>query len=307
LGVPLVVRGDVVGALSIGRFEVHDFEPDDITVAQAFAEQVAAAVHNARLYRSVRQQAEALETAYGQLTDMERQRTDYYSLIVHDLRAPLTIASGYLELLEDEVGSGPLNDQQRMMLTGVRQATERMLTLANDLLDYSKIEAGFLSISPSKVDLVELLKTEVEELRMLAASNRQRLTWIPPLVPVFVHADPHRLRQVINNLVMNAVKYTPSGGQIEVRVKSDAGQARVEVQDNGPGVPVALQPGLFEAYRQLPMASSSRPIKGTGLGLFIVRHLVAAHGGQVGVVSSGEPGEGSTFWFSLPLAPSEAD
>ncbi len=298
LGIPMIARDEVIGVLSLDFAHSHAVSPDEMTTAEAFAEQAACAVQNARLYQS-------LAEAHEELKKADRQRAEYYSLVIHDMRSPLTVALGFIEMLLEPLQDETLAESQRFMLGQTQEAVERVLTMVNDFLDYSKIEAGYLRLEKKVIDLGELVDKTVEELRAMAASKGVNLAWKTPSPALFVQGDGRRLQQVIENLLVNAFKYTDEGGTVEVRIGPEGDQVKVEVQDTGIGIPPEMQPLLFDAYRAMAGGRLSRNMRGTGLGLFIVKRIVEAHGGSVGLHSTGVPGEGSTFYFMLPLAPEE--
>jgi signal transduction histidine kinase len=298
LGIPMVARGEVIGALSIDFDQPHSFSPGELITAGAFAEQAAAAVQNARLYQS-------LERTHEELKKLEQQRAEYYSLVVHDMRSPLAVAIGFIEMLLDPSEGEPLVESQRFMLRQTGEALDRVLGLVNDFLDYSKIEAGYLILETEPVALGALVDETIEEIRAMAAKKGVVILWKAPSPDPIVQGDEKRLRQVVENLVVNAIKYTDKGGAVEVRVGQEGREGRVEVQDTGVGIPPETQPLLFDAYHALTGSKLKRALRGTGLGLFIVKRIVEAHGGAVGLHSTGVPGEGSTFYFTLPLASGE--
>jgi signal transduction histidine kinase len=175
--------------------------------------------------------------------------------------------------------------------------TEILLTLINDLLDMSRIQAGKFSLNPQPVRLKELARAAMTHLTGLAEQKRQGLYLDAEDDLPVVKADQQRVSQVILNLVGNAIKFTPEGGRIDVRLRHAPDGVRVEVKDNGIGIARADQLRLFHPFTQVD-SSSTRAKGGTGLGLSISKALIEAHGGAIGVESA--PGAGSTFWFTLP-------
>jgi signal transduction histidine kinase len=222
------------------------------------------------------------------LQEMHELRSTFTSMLIHDLRSPLTIINGYLQLLEGSAQTLP--DKHRRYLTSIREACGRMIRLIGDILDVSKLEEGKLGLEREAVDLVRLLGGIVE---------RSVVVDFEPAVPTLdVSADPRRLEQVLTNLLGNALKFTPPSGRIAVLLNREADAASVTVSDSGPGIPAHEMPLLFEKFSQAT-AGKSASGPSTGLGLVICRHLVEAHGGRIWAES--EPGQGSRFIFLLPL------
>ncbi len=234
--------------------------------------------------------------------EVDRLKSEFVATVSHELRTPMTAIKGYVELLLKGV-VGPLNEQQARFLEVVRTNTDRLSALVNDLLDISRIEAGKIAFTPQPVSLPELVDEVLAEARHIAEEEGRTMTFVAEvpadLPPVW--GDRERLRQILANLVDNGYRYTPDGGQVLVRALLQADEVQIDVVDNGIGIPPAEQERIFERfYRgENPLVMGSA---GTGLGLPIVRHLVEMHGGRIWVTSSGVPGEGSVFSFTLPLA-----
>jgi two-component system, sensor histidine kinase and response regulator len=228
--------------------------------------------------------------------EMQELRGTFTSMLVHDLRSPLTIINGYLQLLEGSAEALP--GKHRRYLTSIREACTRMIRLIGDILDVSKLEEGKLALEREPVDLVALSGEIVERLGPVATQHSVLLVFEPAVASLTVLADPRRLEQVLMNLLGNALKFTPSGGRIGVTLDSDGVGALVTVSDSGPGIAAHEMPLLFEKFSQTSAAKGARG-PGTGLGLVICRHLIEAHGGRIWAES--EPGHGSRFIFRLPL------
>ncbi len=225
------------------------------------------------------------------LTELQDLRAGFTSMLVHDLRSPLTVIQGYAQLL----GPGSPNEKHRKGLHEIQGACDRMLRLISEILDLSKLEAGRLALEPRPVDLVTLIADVVDRLQPVAAPKEIRLEFPSrPMEPVM--ADARRIEQVLMNLLNNALKFTPSGGTITVEAADCDDGLEVTVTDTGPGIAAKEVPLLFEPFRQ---ASTGRNTPGgTGLGLVVCRHLVEAHGGQIWAKST--VGVGSRFTFRLP-------
>jgi signal transduction histidine kinase len=216
-------------------------------------------------------------------------------LISHDLRTPLTSIMGYLELTLDDT---PLSDEQRGYLEVVERNSQRLLHLVNDLLFVARLEAGQLDLNPAPLDLAGIVRQAVEEAMPRAQAKGVTLTCNAEDLPKLT-ADKGRMFQLLDNLVSNAVKFTPEGGSVAVRVTREEDGACVEVADTGIGIARADLDRLFERFFRASTARDEQ-IPGTGLGLYIARAIVEAHGGSIHVTS--ERGAGTTFRAELPFA-----
>jgi PAS domain S-box-containing protein len=278
--VPLRTQERVIGVMTISRTHPRArFGPADVTTAEDLAARAALALENARLYREVQQAV--------------RMRDEVMRIVAHDLRDPLgTIALSTRLLLETPASDVPTRSRQL-------EAIQRSVGLANrlirDLLDVARMEAGRLTIAPEAVDPGALARDSVEAMRPLAEESGVNLEIDVPRGLPEVRADADRVRQVFWNLVGNAIKFTPEGGSIRVRVEGLPRAVRFSVVDSGPGIAPEQVPHLFETFWQ------ARKGEGAGLGLPIARGIVEAHGGRMGVET--RVGEGSTFHFTLPLVP----
>lgn len=243
---------------------------------------------------------EELRANHSKLQDLDRLKSEFVNAVTHELRTPLTSVIGYAELLEDEV-SGPLTPSQREFVRQIQLGSRRLEYLLNDLLDFARLEAGTFRLRYETSDACAKVREVVESLKPLADVARLNLSIDCPDEPVLLLMDGQRMGQVLINFVSNALKFTPPGGAIVVRLSTDADHLRCEVEDTGDGIAEEDLPKLFKRFSQLKAGIAKG--KGTGLGLAISKALVEAHGGAIGVTS--ELGRGSTFWFTLPLHPAE--
>jgi signal transduction histidine kinase len=188
-------------------------------------------------------------------------------------------------------------EQVHEMAVEINRAAEHMERLVEDLLDLSRIEAGRLRLQPLALDLEELLRSAARDVARTSSRHNVRVD-LPAFLPA-IRADRVRVRQVLDNLLGNAVKYSPDGGTVTLQASGHEGEVRVAVSDQGPGIPLEVQPRLFEAFYRVE-GELTRKVRGTGLGLAITRHLVELHGGKIWVES--QVGRGSTFAFTLPIA-----
>jgi K+-sensing histidine kinase KdpD len=284
---PLTIGAEAVGMLSLVRREPDSFTQDEIELISLLGRLVATAVQNIRAYEAERRTAEELRR-------LSALRADFVSLVSHELRSPMAAVIGAARTLQDRWRS--LTPEQReSFLALIGDETNRLATLISDVLDTSRIEAGTFTYSFSDVDIGELIRESVaaaevgqDEVRVWAeASDR-----LPP-----VRGDRARLRQVLVNLIDNAVKYSEAGGEVEVRAYPDDGRIRIDVCDRGPGIPYDQQKVIFEKFGRATAAGKVKP--GTGLGLFIARSIAEAHGGTLHVAST--PNRGATFTLALPV------
>lgn len=220
-------------------------------------------------------------------------KDQFLSTMSHELRTPLNAVLGFSDLLNEE-RYGPLNERQRRYVNHIHTAGKHLLRLINDILDLSKIEAGRLQLTIENVALKTTFAEVVDTMRPLADKKSQTLANFQD-VDLSVQADPTRLKQVLMNLIGNAIKFTPEGGRIELAARKDGEMVRMEVRDSGPGIPPEEQKRIFEAFYRL--RQSSNAAEGTGLGLAITQRLVELHGGQLGLES--QQGSGSCFYFTL--------
>jgi len=230
------------------------------------------------------------------LLELDRLKDEFLSLVSHELRTPLTSIRGYLDLVLDEE-AGELNPEQRRFLKAVERNSGRLLRLVGDLLFVAQADAGRLTLERAKVDVAALAAECVEAARPVADQRSIELHLAAEPVPALV-GDRGRLAQVLDNLVSNALKFTPEGGRVEVRTSVTDDYVRLEVEDSGIGIPAEEQPRLFERFFRAASATE-QAIPGTGLGLAIVKAIVEAHAGRIEVVSA--PGKGTTFLVELPL------
>jgi len=232
------------------------------------------------------------------LKELDRLKTEFVATVSHDLRTPLTTIQGYVELLPKV---GPLNERQSQFVERVEGSVQNITDLINDLLDIRRIEAE-LDLEMEPCDLRDLIDDAVEPLRALAEEKAQTLRWERPEGLPVVRANPRRLKQVVTNLVNNAIKYTPEGGRVSVEAAQDDDHVVVRVIDNGIGIPPSEQPHIFDRFYRVE-SEETADIKGTGLGLSIVKAVIEKHNGRVWVDST--PGGGSIFTFVLPALEEE--
>jgi len=230
------------------------------------------------------------------MVEAEQMKADFHSMIAHDLRSPMSVIQGYVSLMATGK-TGEMTDTQTEFLESVSRKITEMTALLNDFLDISKIDAGFVNLKCEDMDLGELVREVVADLQPMADGSQIGMTVDLPSTAVQIHADPLRLTQIMRNLVSNAIKYNHEEGWIRLAVEREQEWARVSVADGGIGMSADEIAVLFEPYTR---GSTQRTIKGVGLGVVIIKKLVEAHGGQITVTS--EPGQGSEFIFTIPVA-----
>jgi signal transduction histidine kinase len=230
----------------------------------------------------------------SQLRQMEETKREFFATVSHELRSPLTSIRGAADLLRDGV-PGPLTEKQERLMDIISQSSERLLRLVNQILEMSRLRAGLVELDRKPLNLAWLVDRVVDELHPRAeeagvALERERLganfTYL---------GDEERLHQLVVNLGANAIRFTPRGGRVVVRVIDTGAELELQVEDTGVGIPADALPHIFDAYRQ-----AHRERGGTGLGLAIVRGIVDAHGGRV--TAESQEGKGSRFTVLLPRA-----
>lgn len=281
LCVPLPVRGRILGAMTVLTIgSERKYGPSDRRMVEDFARRAAFAVDNARLYR--------------QAQDAIRMREDVLAIVSHDLRNPLAAIQLNANLLGRLLPEGT-DARGRKLVEGILRSTARMERLIRDLLDASRIEAGRLVLERQRHSVVALVQEAVEMLRPLANQHSVRLDMDVPSRPCEVLCDRERILQVLSNLVGNAIKFTPAGGLVTIGIECRPSEVQVSVRDTGIGIPESSLPRLFERYWQARESEH----RGAGLGLFIARGIVEAHGGRIWAES--KVGQGSVFSFTLPV------
>ncbi|MDP9232546.1 MAG: HAMP domain-containing histidine kinase [Actinomycetota bacterium] len=289
LATPLLQGARSIGMLSLVRREPESFTPDEIELAGLLGRLVASAVQNIRAYEAERKTVEELRR-------LSALRADFVSLVSHELRTPMAAVIGSARTLQQrwrELSA----DQRESFLELIASETGRLATLISDVLDTSRIEAGTFSFRFSDVDVGQLVRDSVATAQ-LGRDEVQVLAEVREPLP-HIRGDSERLRQVLMNLIDNAIKYSQSGGEVEVRAYGEDGRVRIDVRDRGPGIAKDDQRLIFEKFGRVTGGGATKP--GTGLGLFIARSIAEAHGGALDVVSS--PDQGSTFTLELPLGP----
>jgi PAS domain S-box-containing protein len=297
--VPMHSRGKVVGVLSAMSHSPHEFTEREITLLQAIANQVGAAAENAQLFHAVREHALNLEEAYARLQEADQLKDELIQNVSHELRTPLTFVKGYVELLmAGDMGS--LTEAQYTSLEVVSRKTDHLSKLVGEFITLETVNPQTLQRGLVRLDQLARAALEACRPAAVAAGITVHAEISEGLPPVF--ADASRVSQVFDNLLANAIKFSPDGGTVSVRLAQDGQWLRAEITDTGIGIPGDRIARVFERFYQVD-GSARRRFGGAGLGLTIVKRIVEAHGGQIGVESV--MGEGSTFYFTLPVVPEE--
>ena len=292
VAVPILAGGRLQGVLATAGRGDRPLDERIPRMAEAVAERAGPALQNAQLWSDL-QERMAREQAATRVKD------DFLSIVSHELRTPLTSIQGYSQLLEARL-RGELDGESKEMahLRVIRSQVGRMRRLVDDLLDVSRIDRrGGVSIEPIDFDLVEEIRDAVARLRR-EHPERTVAVSAPDSLPV--HADRDRLAQVLSNLLENAVKYSPDGGPIEVVAERRGGDIEVRVSDTGVGIPAEHRENVFERFYQADGDAGRRRFGGLGLGLYISRAIIDAHGGRIWAAANTEAESGSVFGFRIP-------
>ena len=325
LGVPLFSKDQVVGMVSLTRQEVGAFSPEDVLMATTFALQAAVAFENATLYEEitrfnqqlelmVQQRTEELAKALAKLERMDKNKTDFINVAAHELRTPLTIMMGYLGMLQAD-GVVKANTLLTQALGGILKGTERLHEIINSMLDVARIDNQALALKPESVAISTIMRRVQNDCRGFLEERKQVLEMVDLEGLPFAKGDPLQLLKVFQNIVINAIKYTPDGGKITISGRGmqddQIGDCLdIQVQDTGIGIDLVQQEAIFEKFYSTGQVSlhssgkSSYKGGGPGLGLAIARGIVLAHGGRIWVESAGYDEAtcpGSCFHILLPV------
>jgi signal transduction histidine kinase len=278
---PLAARGRSLGVMTLVLSDdSRHYGPRDLALAQELARRAALAIDNARLYQEAQRAI--------------RARDEFLSIAAHELRNPVTVLKGAADLLHrPPPDPDAAVARQERLLDQIAKAADRLVELTDDLLDISRIQLGQLPLRPEPLDLAVLIPEVVGRYRERPGGAERLRLDVPATVPLV--ADAGRLEQVLVNLIDNAFKYSPDGGEIAVTLRREDGGARVQVRDEGIGLPAEALESIFEPFGR---AENTSGIPGMGLGLFICRSIVERHGGRIWAESAGED-QGATLhlWF----------
>jgi signal transduction histidine kinase len=285
-----MMRGDeAIGLLSVVRLVPGPLSDKQIALLKSFAAQAVIAIENVRLFREIEDKSHQLETA-------SRHKSEFLANMSHELRTPLNAIIGFSEVLAEKM-FGEINDKQAEYLADILESGRHLLSLINDILDLSKIEAGRMELEPADFDLPGAIDNALTLVRERA--HRHGITLLRNVDERLgmICADERKVKQVLLNLLSNALKFTPAGGRIDVQAIVRDGDVEISVTDTGVGIAPEDQVAVFEEFRQV--GATAKKIEGTGLGLAISRKFIELHRGKIWAKS--EMGAGATFTFTLPL------
>jgi signal transduction histidine kinase len=286
--VPMLGRDQAIGAIGVTRREPGGFSDDEIALLQTFADQAVIAIENVRLFKE-------LEAANRELAAASHHKSEFLANMSHELRTPLNAIIGFSEVLTDRM-FGELNEKQDEYLKDIYASGTHLLSLINDILDLSKIEAGRMELELTDFHLPTALDNALTLVRERAGRRSISLQMSVDDRLGEVRADERKIRQVVLNLLSNAIKFTPEGGRIEVAALPKDGFVEVSVSDTGVGIAPDDHEAVFEEFRQV--GTAEKKAEGTGLGLTLCRKFIELHGGRIWVKS--QIAVGSTFTFTIP-------
>jgi signal transduction histidine kinase len=288
LAVPLQIQDRRIGVLeAVNKRGAGSFSQDDVETLMALAAQAAVAIENARLVG-------ALQQAYDRLGQLDRLKSQFIAIASHELRTPLSLILLYAAILQEQLG-----DAAETQLDAVQRAAMRLKSIIDTMLNLRYLETGRMELAATHFDLRDEVSAACEDYGTLAGTGDLVLEADLPDDPVDIYADREKLRVVLDNLISNAVKFTPTGGRVQVRVCKQGDGVELSVADSGVGIPAEELERVFERFYQIE-SHLTRRHGGMGLGLSIVKELVELQGGRVWAES--EPGRGSRFFVVLPVS-----
>jgi signal transduction histidine kinase len=289
LAMPLLLEQKIMGALTIYRRETGTFAPAVVNLLQTFATQSVLAIQNARLFREIEEKSQQIEAA-------NRHKSEFLANMSHELRTPLNAIIGFSEVLQEKL-FGELNEKQAEYTSDILTSGQHLLSLINEILDLSKVEAGRMELELAPFDLPLAIDNARTFVRERAVKHGITMDVdVDERLGEYV-GDERKIKQILLNLLSNAVKFTPEGGRISISASKTDNGVEISVSDTGIGIPPAEQPTIFEEFRQVG-GDYAHKKEGTGLGLTLAKKFVELHGGKIWVES--EVGKGATFTFTLP-------
>ena len=287
VAIPLIGKGEIIGVLSLAKERADAmFAPSDVELLSVLASQAATAIQNARLFTRIR-------TAYEKLSKLDHLKSEFISIAAHELRTPLAEISTYMTLLDPD----RMQEEERAYFAAIWRAADRLGLLMNDMTNLKYLEAGQIELKCTEVSLQELMTQVMEQAGPLAASRRQSITRHMPEGMPRIWADGPKIKTVLENLIANAMQFSPEEGKIRIEAEASDRGVRFAVRDTGVGIAQEEWEWIFKPFYQLE-SSLTREHGGIGVGLSIAKNLVELHGGRIWLEST--VGEGSTFYFTIP-------
>jgi signal transduction histidine kinase len=291
-----MMRGEsAIGTVSVVRLAPGALTDKQIALLRTFADQAVIAIENVRLFREIQEKSRQLEIA-------NQHKSEFLANMSHELRTPLNAIIGFSEVLQQRM-FGDMNDKQAEYIDDIHGSGKHLLSLINDILDLSKVEAGRMELDLASFDLPNAIGNAITLVKERAARHGIEIESVLDAGVAEIRADERKFKQILLNLLSNAVKFTPEGGRITVAARPAGGTIEVDVTDTGIGIAAEDQEAVFEEFRQVGK-DYTKKAEGTGLGLALTRKFVELHGGKLRVKS--ELGKGSTFTFTLPLGATHA-
>ena len=293
LGVPMLREGTPIGVIAMWHTKVRPFTDKQIQLVTTFADQAVIAIENVRLFNEIQEKSRQLQAA-------NQHKSEFLANMSHELRTPLNAVIGFSEALQERM-FGELNEKQAEYIDDIHASGKHLLSLINDILDLSKVEAGRMELDVTTFSVAMAIDNALTLIKERA--GRHGITLESVIAPALgdINADERKMKQILLNLLSNAVKFTPEGGRIAVAASSIPNGVEVSVSDSGIGIAPEDCDAVFEEFRQVGPQSDTKA-EGTGLGLALARKFVELHGGKIGVTS--KVGKGSKFTFSLLNCPS---
>jgi len=297
IAVPLRSRENLIGLLYLEARSAERFDEERLEFLRLITGRIAAFLDNARLYRQTQEQLEELQKVYDAVSQLEQLKTDMIRIASHDLKNPLAAILGYVEMMAWDAEE-TLNATQRDYLHNIETAAKKMQRITSSILSLERIKQMAHQTSRERIDVAELVRRTVSEQMDFAVRFKHVINRDVPEERIEVAGDPIQLHEALSNIINNAIKYTPTNGQVDVTVRMNEDQVQIRVKDTGFGIPEEKQERLFAPFYRVK-TSETKEIEGTGLGLHLVKNIIERHDGTMYFHSV--YGEGSTFGFDLPL------